>query len=279
MKDILKATAKAAKKFKVKQDLVRWTATTPDGKPVNANWATTNCYAQALSYEPGRLEIRCLPYDGPTPEQLPAWWYHYFFRLLKQHGLVPPEVKILHRKGANCMIIPATGWDRHSIYIALCYYRQMDIYPQEVMQALLLYRQLAPQGTNFFQCLHWLAAITKVDTGHYFMTFGAYGGGGVATDLSTGMALAWFAQQSREKRLELCPAKTANSAYDSRYTYTFLAKQAKLFPSLKVEDLGAILDPQYAPLYANPAMKPVAVPVAKPPDPVPIEELHEAEGE
>jgi hypothetical protein len=259
MKDVLKATAEVSKKYTPIGDLVRWTATTKDGGKVSPNWEHNNCYAQALQHEPGTLEIRCIPARSAEKRdktQMPAVWYHHFFQLLRQNGLIVPETKTLHRNGANCLIIPPSGWDRHTVYITLCYYRQCDVFPQEVMQAMLLYRRLASKGTTFLQCMHWLAVQTKFGSGHYFLNVGPYGGAD-KLDLANGLALSWFAQRTKEERLELCPHKKLQG-YDSRYTYTLLALKAKLFSSLKVADLGAILDPKHAPLYLEPKMTEVA---------------------
>jgi hypothetical protein len=186
---------------------------------------------------------------------MPALWYHHFFRLLKGTGLVPPEVKTLHRKGAHCLIIPRTGWDRHTIYITLCYYRQVDQKPKEIMKAMLLWKRLAPHGTSFLQVLHYLAATTSFDCGHYFMSTGVYGGASV-NDLANGQALAWFSRQSKFARSKICPHKpgTPRTYGSNTYTYTLLAAKAKEMKSLKVEDLVEILNPKYAHLYEEPEL-------------------------
>jgi hypothetical protein len=264
MKDILKATAEVSKKYTAIGDMVRWTATTAEGAEVG-KWAYTACYAQALSYEPGTLEIRCIPArnaETRKASQMPSVWFHHFFQLLRQSGLIVPETKTLHRNGANCLIIPPSGWDRHTVYITLCYYRQCDVFPQEVMQAMLLYRRLATKGTTFLQCMHWLAVNTKFGAGHYFLNVGPYGGAD-KLDLANGLALSWFARRSKEERLKICPPKT-KPGYDSRYTYTLLAQKAKSFESLKVGNTHAMLDPKYAPLYLEPKMKEVPKPPEKP---------------
>jgi len=251
LKNILAATEKVAGKYKPKSDSVRWTAWKEDGTEVS-KWQSTACYSTGMYMLP-ELEIHCLPMGGPSAGQMPALWYHHFFRLLKETGLVPPEVKTLHRKGAHCLIIPRTGWDRHTVYITLCYYRQVDQKPNEIMKGMLLWKRLAPYGTNFLQVLHYLAATTKFGSGHYFMNTGVYGGASV-NDLANGQALAAFARMTKAQRAKACPHKVgAQRTWDTnKYTYTYLAKRAQKMKSLKVEDLVEILDPKHAHLYEEP---------------------------
>ena len=163
----------------------------------------------------------------------------------------------MHRKGANCLIIPRTGWDRHTLYITLCYYRQCDQKPDEVMTAMLLYKRLAPYGTTFLQCLHYSAATTGYASGHYFINFGPYSGSTSKTDLAIGQALAWFAGLTKEQRIELCPLPKPDAPRWGSNTYTnvFLAEQAKKMKSVTIKGDMEILDPKHAPLYENPQLK------------------------
>lgn len=253
MKQIVAEIIKETLRYQSQFDTVRWQAKTPSGTIISPKWEFTNCYASALQYELGTLELRCIPGRGPRPEaQMPEMWYLYLFKLLKEVGLCPPEVEAIYQNGANCLIIPPNPWDRHTIYIALCYYRQSDIHPGELMQALMLYEKLRPQGTTLLQCLHWCAMHTSLGSGHYFMAPAPYGGAD-KNDLANGQALAWFAKQTLAERLQICPPKKSGG-YDNHYTYTLLAQKAKLFPSLKVEDLSEILNPKYAHLYQNPEL-------------------------
>jgi len=247
---ILAAAEKVAGKY-TKEDKTIWTAFKEDGTEVSM-WKSTACYSSGMYILP-ELEIHCLPSGGPSKGQMPTLWYHHYFRLLKSVGVVPPEVKVLHRKGAHCMIIPRTGWDRHSIYITLCYYRQMDQKPNEVMRAMLLWKRLAPFGTNFMQVLHYLAVTTRFGSGHYFMSTGVYGGAD-PLDLANGRALAQWARLSKAEKTEIVPHKKgAERDYSgSRYTNSYLSAQAKKIESIKVGELVEILDPKYAHLYEEP---------------------------
>ena len=247
----LTAAKAVGDKYEGKRDLVRWFAFKEDGGDVNPyghRSSATNCYMRAME-QLGELEIHCVPYGGPSEGQLPALYFTYFFRLLKQHGLVPPSTKALHRNGANCMLLPREGWDRHSLYIALCLYRQCDQKPSEIMQIMSLYRRLAPHGTTFLQCIHYLATYAGYCSGHYFMHFGTYGGA-PETDLAYGQALAWFAQRTKEERLQL-----AEESEVDNYTYTFLARQAKGMVGGTVASSLEILNPKYAELYKTPKLK------------------------
>jgi len=246
LKPILEAVGKVAGKYKTKPDRVRWFAQKEDGTEINKAGGGI-CYGQAMSTLP-HLEIQCFPH-GKSETPMPAVWYHHFFRLLKRSGLVPPEVKTLHREGENRMVIPRNGWDRHTLYITLCYYRFCDLRPNEVMTMMLLYKRLSPLGTTFLQCLHYGAAVTGLGAGHRFMNFGAYGGGAEAKDLASGQALAWFARLSKEERLKIYPADDASKFVSDRYTYMLLSKRAKEIESLKVAELVEILDPKHAYLY------------------------------
>lgn len=248
---ILAAAEKVAERYPTKQDRAIWTAFKEDGTEISM-WKNTACYSSGMCMLP-ELEIHCLPSSGPSEGQMPALWYHHFFRLLKGVGLVPPEVKTLHRKGAHCMIIPRTGWDRHTIYITLCYYRQVDQKPNEVMKAMLLWKRLARHGTNFMQVLHYLAATTKFGSGHYFMSTGVYGGADLK-DLANGQALAQWARLSKAEKAKVIPHKKgATRDYSgTHHTTSYLAAQAKKIGSTKVEELVDILDPQYAHLYEEP---------------------------
>jgi hypothetical protein len=250
---VLAATDKVANKYQSKQDAVRWTAFNSSGQEINRWTGQTNCYSAIMGLLPS-LEIRCLPSGGPSPTQLPALWYHHFFRLLKRSGLVPPEVKTLHRNGANCLIIPRAGWDRHTLYITLCCYRQSDIHPAEVMRIMLLYRRLASRGVHFLQCLHYGLMTSRFSPGHAFMSSGPYGGGN-PLDLAQGQALAWFAQQPKKVRLSLYPSEKLARWSTDNYTCYFLPAKAKEMKSIKVKKKIDILDPQYAPLYEEPQLK------------------------
>jgi hypothetical protein len=135
--------------------------------------------------------------------------------------------------------------------MALCFYRQCDQKPDEIMRVLSLYRCLAPRGTSFLQCIHYLATYTKYTSGHYFMGFGPYGGAPV-TDLSYGYALAWFAQRTKEERLKI--TGKATNHMDS-YTYTFLGRQAQKMVGGTVCSALEILNPKHAKLYKKPKLK------------------------
>jgi hypothetical protein len=243
---ILAAAEAGAEKYTGKQDRVTWSGWKGDGTEMG-KWSSSACYARGMNCL-SELEIHCLPYQGASKTQMPALWYHHFFRLLKRSGLVPPEVRTLHRNGAHCLIIPRTGWDRHSIYITLCYYRQCDQKPLEIVRAMLLWKRLAPHGTHLLQVLHYLAVTTKFGSVHYFMNYGAYGGAG-KLDLSNGMALAWFAGLGKKERRRLARADP-DRGYDGAYTNVMLAKKAKNLESVKVTELVGILDPKYAKYYA-----------------------------
>ncbi len=254
LKAILAAAEEVSGKYQIKSDSVYWTGIKEDGTEVG-RWGYTSCYSPGMRCLP-ELEIRCLPKGGPqkAPAQMPALWYHHFFRLLKGVGLVPPEVKTLHRGGAHCMIIPRTGWDRHTLYITLCYYRQVDCKPGEIMRAMLLWKRLAPHGTNFLQVLHHLAATTRFDSGHYFMNFGAYGGAD-KLDLANGLALAQWARKTKAQRTKACPYKPVKPGEyggSNSYTDAYMSAQAKKIQSIKVEEVVEILNPQHAHLYENP---------------------------
>jgi hypothetical protein len=250
LKDILALVEKVSGKYKTKADKVVWSAWKEDGSEVG-KWTYGSCYSPGMRCLP-ELEIHCLPKGGALTglRQMPALWYHHFFRLLKQNGLVPPEVKTLHRKGAHCMIIPRTGWDRHTLYITLCYYRQVDQKPNEIMKAMLLYKRLAPRGTHFLQVMHYLAATTQFGSGHYFMNFGAYGGAD-KLDLANGLALAEWARKTKAQRAKACPYKPGEYSRYSAYTNDYMSAQAKKLKSVKVEDLVEILNPKYAHLYTG----------------------------
>lgn len=259
LKAMLAEAWEAAQKYRPNDhtDYVRWTAFRENGTEIS-RWEYTSCYSPGMHVLP-HLEIHCLPWQGSSSEGLPAPWYRYFFRLLKQVGLCPPEAKVAHRNGANCLILPRTGWDRHTIYIPLCYYRQADRKPHEVAQAILLWRQLASQGTHFLQVLHYLAVTTSLGSGHYFMSKGPYGNSVPTTSLANGQALAWFARLSKEQRLEICPLPLpyAKPTWDTDLdTYALLAKKAKEMESesVKVEELVEILDPKYARYYESPVL-------------------------
>jgi hypothetical protein len=247
----LTAAKKVGAKYEGKQDLVRWFAFKEGGEEVNPYGhknSVTNCYMRAMD-QLGQLEIHCVPYGGPSEGQLPALYFTYFFRLLKQHGLVPPSTKALHRNGANCMLLPREGWDRHTLYMALCFYRQCDQRPDEIMRIMSLYKRLSPFGTNFLQCIHFLATYTGYCSGHYFMHFGAYGGA-KETDLSYGQALAWFVSRTKEERLKLVEENEGDN-----YTYTFLARQAKEMVGGTAASGLEILNPKHAALYETPMLK------------------------
>ena len=248
LESVLLAVNKVAGKYKIKPDQVRWHAQKEDGTEVNKNKdGTAICYSTAMSVLP-YLEIQCFP-SSKSETPMPTLWYHHFFRLLKRSGLVPPEVKTLHREGENRMIIPRNGWDRHTLYITLCYYRFCDLRPNEVMTMMLFYKRLSPLGTTFLQCLHYGATVSGLGSGHCFMGFGAYGGGIEAKDLANGQALVWFAGLSKEERLKIYPAEDNSRHNSDKYTYVLLAKKAKEMESLKVEELVDILDPKHACLY------------------------------
>lgn len=257
---VLAAAEEDAKGYGTKSDAVRWTAWEEDGTEVG-KWEKTICYAGAMGILP-KLRIRCEPYKGTVKgaakDRLSSKQYLEFFELLKQHCLVPPDIEATDEEGSNCLVIPRSGWDRHTIYIALCYYRQCDQQPGEIVRAMSLYQRLKDQGTHFLQCLHYAAATTKFGSGHYFMNFGPYDGGMGKLNLASGKALAWFASLSKEQRLEECPIKNpagGGRGYDSRYTYTFLTKRAKKEKSVEVKNLVEILDPKYAEHYENPKLK------------------------
>ena len=251
---IARAAEAVGKKYQQKTDEVRWFAFKEDGDEVNG-WgdssAVTNCYSRAMSIL-GELEIHCVPYGGASEGQMPASSFTRFFQLLKKHGLVPPSAQAVHRNGAHCLLLPREGWDRHTLYLALCFYRQCDQKPNEIMRILALYRRLASRGTSFLQCIHYLATYTSYSSGHYFMGFGPYG---VAsnTDLSYGHALAWFSQRSKEERLKLL--EKAGKNYMDRYTYTFLGRQAKKMLGGSVATALDILDPKHARHYETPTLK------------------------
>ena len=248
LKVALAAAEKVAEKYRGKADSVTWSSWKEDGTEVG-KWSYSPCYSPGMRCLP-ELALHCLPKGGPSKTQMPALWYHHFFRLLKQHGLVPPEVKTLHRKGAHCMIIPRTGWDRHTVYITLCYYRQVDQKPSEIMKAMLLYKRLAPHGTHFLQAMHYLAATTKFGRGHYFTTTGVYGGASV-NDLANGQALAAWAKLTKTERAKICPhTEAVSSAWGC--TNIHRSTEAKKMKSLKVEELVEILNPKYAHLYEEP---------------------------
>lgn len=260
MLDLIKlteqATATALGKYPSKADSVTWKATHKDGKAVATSSA---CYAPAFNHDLGNLEIQCSPWTATKKKSLAAFWYRRFFDLVKTTGLVVPEAEFAHKDGANLLTIPASGWDRHTVYITLCLYRQADVHPAEIMKIVYLWNRLKKHGVSFLQCLYYGIATTKFNSGHYFMSPGPYGGR-PNLDLSNIQVLAWFGRLSLAERLELCPhqeaekeAKRKAGQYmygDPRSTYGMFGKEIVRFPSQQVKVLPEVLNPEHAALVA-----------------------------
>ena len=266
MEKVIEAIDKAlAGKYTAKSDLVNWEAYPRKGSKIGKWWSRSICYARAMDHNLSDLEVHCLPYPTQVEGQgLSAADYRLFFRLCKKEGLVPPKARAGCLNGHNYLVLPRSRWDRHTLYTALCLYRQTDIKPLEIARCLSLWRELSPQGTTFIQCLHHLAATTVIQSGHYFIAFGStpYGERSLpATDLATGQALAHFAQLPWKERhkLVLHPKRPQEGGWNARqqgYTTAMFSKQ--LFPkfrSVTIPRVEEILNPKYAPFYQSPEFK------------------------
>lgn len=252
VKEAVTAAKKGAAKYATKGDSVCWDAVRENGTHLG-NWKSNACYASALSTQCGLggLEIHCKPMNGPGKSPMPGKDFQEFFRLCQEVGMVPTGVKATTKDKANLLTIPRNGWDRHTLYITLCYYRQCDIRPSEIMTALGLWKHLEPKGTTFLQILHYLAATSTISCGHTFMNLSPYGGGN-KLDLGPGAALTWFAGLSKAQRAKTDKSLTSKdrSFSSGNYTETMLAEKAKTFSVGKVTDVSGILEPKNATHYA-----------------------------
>jgi hypothetical protein len=239
--DVKKALAEVKEEtagYAIRGDTVSWTAFREDGTELG-RWENEACFAPLLrnTSTAGDVEIHCKSGHAGKGGSMPCRDFQEFFRLCKETGLVPPGVEATIKDRGNYLTIPRDGWDRHTIYITLCLYRQCDIRPDEVMTALGLYKRLKPEGTTFLQILHYLAATTTISSGHVFMNLSPYGGGS-KLDLSHGGALVWFTRLSKAQRA----GTVKGEGFDS-YTKDMLKKQAGTLSMPKVDHVSGFLDP------------------------------------
>lgn len=169
-------------------DFVSWTGKYPGEDKITENYLEGSaCYYRIMS-KLGNVEIYCQPFSR-------GFGFSYTDCTLKKKKELPPEEKARLIKESrlsnrlskdqylqlaqvwtdakiapegvifehspelgNCMTIPSKGWDRHTVYILLCFYRWMDHNPTLVWGAHLLREKLREQGKNltYLQVMFYL---------------------------------------------------------------------------------------------------------------------------
>ena len=148
---------------------------------------------------------------------LPGQYYHRWIELGKQCGVVPSAVRHWTSERRNLMAIPADGYDRHTVYATLCWYRWAENFAKFPVAVMKLMD--ANPAINFWQAFHYAAIHHVSHSNHSFMNIGAYGvyGGMVknARNLLKSYAIMLFFQ--RDEKGE-CPARKYDDG--AAYTYT-----------------------------------------------------------
>ena len=236
-----------SERYRDKGDSVSYTTLEEGGK--RRVFDNHVCYGSALFYHHrrGEYELLCRPSRGKNSS--PPLVFHRFFLLLRRYGIIPPECRPSIRGGQNALYIPRQEWGYHPLFVTLSMYRHADNHGRSVLgRAMYAFDHLQPNGVHFLQCLHWAFTQTNYGTWHSCINLSGstdiYEGGSPERllDLRWGLALACYGHLSWE-------AKNALGQRESTHMFNSLALDLRNFP---IQDPSEILDPQYAPYYADP---------------------------
>lgn len=196
--------------------------------------------------------------------------YERLMNLHKEAGMIPQEVQIFSNRHGNCMLVPRAGYERHTVYVALCLYRYADAKPLTMKTILDLYDQL---DLPWLQVFHYGMACRNVGAGHGFISFVrgdcSYVGNEQGVNPATATSLCRFAHMPLEERAKLKQGK-------SDYTYTYTGQwtsemnpptKVKLDnpghwnhgstvnrPAIMLRNPEQILDPRLSPIYVDPSL-------------------------